>query len=261
MAEHRARRRFGQNFLQDPAIIAEIIALIAPQPGQHVVEIGPGLGALTTPLLHSNCDLDVVELDRDLAAGLAQRIGADQRLQIHQQDALRFDFCSLARADKRLRIVGNLPYNISSPLLFALFAQAHCIDDMYFMLQHEVVERLTASPGSKAYGRLSVMAALYCRCDYLLHVPPQAFQPVPKVDSAIVRLLPHRTPPVATDPQRIARVVAAAFSQRRKTLRNSLRQLLTAESIEACGIDPSLRAEVLSLADFSSLAEALADVG
>jgi len=254
-AGHRARRRFGQNFLRDPAAIARIVAAIAPRRDDRVVEIGPGHGALTGPLLDAAGRLEAVEIDRDLVAELRLRFAARPELTVHSGDALTFDFRALADGG-RLRLVGNLPYNISTPLLVGLFDQLDIVADMHFMLQKEVVERLAAAPGGKSYGRLSLLAQYHCEVTALFDVPPRAFRPAPKVDSTVVRLVPHTTPPVTvSDPAQLRTVVAAAFAQRRKTLRNTLRQLLDAETIAAVGIDPKRRAETLTLAEFARLAE------
>lgn len=256
---HFARKRFGQHFLHDRHVIQRIVGALQAQPGETLVEIGPGLGALTHDLLRSVGTLDVIELDRDLIAPLEHACAGLGTLRIHNQDALRFDFCSLMQGDTRLRIVGNLPYNISTPLLFHLLAQAHCIHDMHFMLQHEVVERMIAAPGGRTYGRLSVMIQYRCSVQKLFHVGPGAFTPVPKVDSAVIRMVPHATPPVrVTDEAVFEQVVRVAFGQRRKTLRNTLKELLTADEIQALGIDPAIRAEQLSLHDFSILSNAVA---
>lgn len=255
---HTPRKRFGQNFLHDHTIIYNIISSIQAEPGQHWVEIGPGQGALTGPLLNEKVRLDVVELDRDLVVLLKQKFNQYPNLQIHSADALRFDFSSLADKDKKLRIIGNLPYNISTPLMFHLLDNAYCIEDMHFMLQKEVVDRICAAPGSKKYGRLSVMMQYYCATELLFEVPPESFDPAPQVMSAIVRLVPHSQPPVAVnDISKLNRVVTQAFSQRRKTLRNSLKKLIEEEEIAALGIDPTLRAENISLADFASLSNLL----
>lgn len=255
---HTPRKRFGQNFLHDHTIIYNIISSIQAEPGQHWVEIGPGQGALTGPLLNEKVRLDVVELDRDLVVLLKQKFNQYPNLQIHSADALRFDFSSLADKDKKLRIIGNLPYNISTPLMFHLLDNAYCIEDMHFMLQKEVVDRICAAPGSKKYGRLSVMMQYYCATELLFEVPPESFDPAPQVMSAIVRLVPHSRPPVAVnDISKLNRVVTQAFSQRRKTLRNSLKKLIGEEEIAAFGIDPTLRAENISLADFASLSNLL----
>ena len=269
--DHRPRKRFGQNFLHDPGTIRRILAAVDPCPGQRIVEIGPGQGAITEGLLAAAGGLDVIELDRDLVGPLAQRFGGLGDLRIHNADALGFDLCGLigdsapAAAGQRLRVVGNLPYNISTPLLFAFIGQARCIDDLHLMLQKEVVDRICAGPGSKTYGRLSVMVQTFCTAERLLTIGPGAFTPAPKVDSALLRLRPHRSPayPIA-DPALHARLVAAAFAQRRKTLRNALRGLLADIGrdegiIATAGLDPAARAETVSVAGFARLASALAD--
>jgi len=254
---HTPRKRFGQNFLHDHTIIYNIISSIQARSGQHWVEIGPGQGALTEPLLNEGVRLDVVELDRDLVVLLKQKFKQYSNLQIHSADALRFDFSSLADGEK-LRIIGNLPYNISTPLMFHLLDNAYCIEDMHFMLQKEVVDRICAVPGSKKYGRLSVMMQYYCLPELLFEVPPESFDPIPQVMSAIVRLVPHLQPPVAVnDVSKLNRVVTQAFSQRRKTLRNSLKKLIAEEDIVGLGIDPTLRAESISLAEFARLSNVL----
>ena len=255
---HIPRKRFGQNFLHDHNIIYNIISSIQAKPGEHWVEIGPGQGALTEPLLKTGIRLDVVELDRDLVTLLKEQFKQYDNLQIHSADALRFDFSALAEDGKKLRIIGNLPYNISTPLMFHLLDNAYCIEDMHFMLQKEVVDRICAAPGSKKYGRLSVMMQYYCATELLFDVPPESFDPAPKVMSAIVRLVPHQQPPVqVNDIAKLNRVVTQAFSQRRKTLRNSLKKLITEEEIVALNIDPTLRAETISLADFAKLSNLL----
>lgn len=234
-------------------MIERIVQAINPQPGQHLVEIGPGQGALTQPLLDRLPSLDAIELDRDLIGLLSERF-VDQGLHLHAMDALKADFCGLAKEDEKLRIVGNLPYNISTPLLFHLFEQKSCISDMHFMLQKEVVLRMAAEPGSKTYGRLSVMAQYHCQITPLFIVRPGAFFPPPKVDSMIVRLRPHEKPPVDIDqPELLTQLVGQAFSQRRKTLRNSIKSLLDEETIRQCGIDPGIRPEQLSLTQFACL--------
>ncbi|MBD3670970.1 MAG: 16S rRNA (adenine(1518)-N(6)/adenine(1519)-N(6))-dimethyltransferase RsmA [Gammaproteobacteria bacterium] len=251
---HRPRKRFGQNFLHNAGIIQRIVRAIDPRAGDQIVEIGPGQGALTGAILEQIDHLHAVELDRDLIPALESEFGT--RLDIHSADALKFDFCSLISGDHRLRIIGNLPYNISTPLLFHLMTQRHCIFDMHFMLQKEVVVRMAAGPGSKAYGRLGIMLQYYCRVERLFTVPPGAFRPPPKVDSAIVRLIPHEQPPVTVqDEDDLAQLVTQAFSQRRKTLRNTLKGLLDEAGIRECGIDPGLRPEQLALADFAALAD------
>jgi len=258
---HIPRKRFGQNFLHDHNIIYNIISSIQARPGQHWVEIGPGQGALTEPLLNEKVRLDVVELDRDLVVLLKEKFKQYPNLNIHSADALRFDFSSLASGEEKLRIIGNLPYNISTPLMFHLLDNAYCIEDMHFMLQKEVVDRICAIPGSKKYGRLSVMMQYYCLPELLFEVPPESFDPVPQVTSAIVRLVPHQQPPVAVnDIAKLNRVVTQAFSQRRKTLRNSLKKLIDEEDIVALGIDPTLRAESISLPEFARLSNLLLDL-
>lgn len=254
---HQARKRFGQHFLHDPAVIQRIIDAIHPRTDEHLVEIGPGQGAMTQYLLPDCEKLDVVELDRDLVPILQKQFGADTRFELHQGDALKFPFCDLAR-DKKLRVTGNLPYNISTPLLFHLMEHRHCIQDMHFMLQKEVVERIVARPGDKLYGRLGIMLSYFCESENLMTIGPGAFQPPPKVDSAIVRLIPWASPPVEVhDIATLSQIVTQAFSQRRKTLRNSLKKLLDAEEIRALDIDPVERPERLSLSQFARLANCL----
>jgi 16S rRNA (adenine1518-N6/adenine1519-N6)-dimethyltransferase len=254
---HQPRKRFGQHFLQDSGVIACLIALIDPRPGQQLVEIGPGQGVLTRELLRACGRLHAVELDRDLIEPLRHSCAPFGELTLHAADALRFDFRTLAR-DGRLRIVGNLPYNISTPLLFHLLEQSEAIQDMHFMLQKEVVERMAASPGGKDYGRLSVMLQARCQVIPLLAIGPAAFRPAPKVDSAFVRLVPFAEPRYAIgDPAAFATLVAAAFAHRRKTLRNNLKGLLSEEQIANCAVDPADRAEVLDLDAFVRLAHCL----
>jgi len=255
--QHRARKRFGQNFLTDEVIIAQIVRSINPKPGQHLVEIGPGKGAITQLILEHDPKLDIVELDRDLVVYLKQRFAHKHDITIHSHDALKFDFAAI-RGEQRLRIVGNLPYNISTPLIFHLLSHQNCIADMHFMLQKEVVSRLCAEPGSKSYGRLSIMAQYYCRAQWLFDVGPECFDPKPKVDSAIVRLEPHETLPfVAEDPAQLESLVKQAFMQRRKTLRNALKTTLTDEAFEATGLSSKVRPEALSVADYVALSNFL----
>lgn len=258
---HVARKRFGQNFLNDDKVIDDIVSAIKPVDGENLVEIGPGLGALTEPVCEAVSKLTVVELDRDLAQRLRSHPFIQNKLNIVEKDALKFDFKELYAdgklpdADKPLRVFGNLPYNISTPLMFHLFQFADIVSDMHFMLQLEVVNRLAAGPGHKNYGRLSVMAQYYCKVMPVLNVPPHAFQPPPKVDSAVVRLIPHKTPPVEViDKKRLDQVCAMAFNQRRKTIRNSLKELISESEIESLDLNPTARAETLSLADFAQLA-------
>ncbi len=254
-APHKARKRFGQNFLHDTRTLHRIVAALEPSPEDHVVEIGPGKGALTRFLLPACRRLDVVEIDRDLVALLKERFAEREHLRIHSADALRFDFAALGTG---LKIVGNLPYNISTPLLFHLFRFKTVTETMVFMLQKEVVERLAAPPGDKRYGRLSVMAQYHCHVEKLFTVKPEAFRPRPRVTSAVARLRPHRTPPVEVgDYRTFETLVARAFGQRRKTLRNALRGVVNEEAIRDCGVDPGARAETLPLEAFARLSRTL----
>ena len=258
LERHATKKRFGQHFLHDPGILGKIVHAIAPRRGDDVVEIGPGDGALTLPLLRELGKLTVIELDRDLVPRLRAAAEGVGELTIINEDVLGVDLSALA-GGKRLRVVGNLPYNISSPILFHCIDHIDAIADMHFMLQKEVVERMAAAPGSKVYGRLSVMLQLVCRVDPLLRVPPGAFRPPPKVDSAVVRLTPRQPaerPDV--DGALVARVVKAAFGQRRKTLANALHGVASAEQIESSGIEPRVRAEQLAPAAFVALARTIA---
>ncbi|HLW24869.1 MAG TPA: 16S rRNA (adenine(1518)-N(6)/adenine(1519)-N(6))-dimethyltransferase RsmA [Steroidobacteraceae bacterium] len=249
------RKRFGQHFLHDPGVIRRLVEAIDPRPGEHLVEIGPGRGALTWPLLERARRLEVIEIDRDLAAALAADPRAPGALTIHEADALGSDFEALRVGGPALRIVGNLPYNISTPLLFHLITQRAALHDMTVMLQREVVARMTAPPGGKSYGRLTVMLAAYCEVRLLFEVGPGAFQPAPRVWSAVARLRPSLEPRFPLGDEAVLRsVVTAAFSQRRKTLRNALKGLLSEAQVESCGIDPALRPETLAPADFGRLA-------
>ncbi|MGQ0384820.1 MAG: 16S rRNA (adenine(1518)-N(6)/adenine(1519)-N(6))-dimethyltransferase RsmA [Gammaproteobacteria bacterium] len=251
----RARKRFGQHFLHDPGVIARIVAAIDPRPGERIVEIGPGTGALTLPLLARCGRVEAIEVDRDLGRELPRIAAGKGELFLHQADALGYDFRALRGGGPPLRICGNLPYNISTPLLFHLLDAGDAVADMHFMLQREVVQRMIAPPGGKEYGRLTVMLAASCRAVSLFRVGRGAFQPPPRVDSAVVRLLPHREPPFPMpDPVRFARIVAAAFQMRRKTLRNALRGLLDEAAFAAAGIDAGRRAETLAPAEFGRLA-------
>jgi 16S rRNA (adenine1518-N6/adenine1519-N6)-dimethyltransferase len=248
---HQARKRFGQNFLTDPNIIRKIVAAIAPRPGEAIVEIGPGLGALTEPLLAGCGHLHVVEIDHDLIARLKDKY-PPETITIHAGDALRFDFASLP-AD--LKVVGNLPYNISTPLLFHLADYAERVREMTFMLQKEVVDRMVAAPDTEAYGRLGVMLQYRFEMVKLFDVPPGAFRPAPKVTSAIVRMVPKKAAALTcSDARLLGKIVTVAFGQRRKTLRNTLRDYLDAAGFAALGIDPGARGETLSLADFIAIA-------
>jgi 16S rRNA (adenine1518-N6/adenine1519-N6)-dimethyltransferase len=251
----RPRKRFGQHFLHDPAVIERIAAAVAPASGDALVEIGPGRGALTRRLLESDCaSLDAIEIDRDLAALLRDEFGGDSRFRLHNADALRMDFGALARQRLRsLRVVGNLPYNISTPLLFHLLGSVRDIRDLHVMLQREVIARMAAQPGDAAYGRLTVMLSPWVHVERLFDVGPGAFQPPPRVWSAVARLTVRAEPafPVSRE---FSAVVAAAFAHRRKTLRNALRGLASAQQIESCGVDPSVRPETVSPALFSAIA-------
>ena len=251
----RPRKRFGQNFLRDDSVIHAIARAVAPTASDNLVEVGPGEGVLTAALINSGCTLDAIELDRDLTTQLLASFSIYPGFSLHSADALRFDFNSLQKHDQPLRIVGNLPYNISTPLLFKLLGYGSLIADMHFMLQREVVDRLAASPGNKDWGRLGVMAQFQCAVEPLLEVPPEAFYPPPKVQSAVVRLIPHATNPWPDcDPSKLSQVVTQAFSQRRKTLRNNFKNILNDNALLELGIDPSARAETLSIADFVALA-------
>jgi 16S rRNA (adenine1518-N6/adenine1519-N6)-dimethyltransferase len=249
------RKRFGQHFLHDPGVIRRIIETVAPVAGERIVEVGPGRGALTWGLLERAKHLDVIEIDRDLARTLESDPRAKNGLKVHVENVLDTDFIRLRGAGERLRVVGNLPYNISTPLLFRLLSQSAAISDMFFMLQKEVVDRMGAQPGSKDYGRLTVMLAAVAEVEGLFDVGPGAFQPRPKVWSAIVRVRPSHKPRFDIGRDGVLRtLVTAAFSHRRKTLRNSLKGLLSSQDIESCGIDPQLRPETLAPAQFGMLA-------
>ena len=255
--KHVAKKRFGQNFLTDQGVIDSLVSAISPRANDLMVEIGPGLGALTKPLLQKLNMLHVVEVDRDIIAWM-QKEYAKNSITIHNSDALKFDFGSLG---ENLRVVGNLPYNISTPILFHLLDNVKHITDMHFMLQKEVVERMVAEPSTAAYGRLSVMLQYRLQMEYLFTVPPEAFNPAPKVESAFVRCVPHATLPfTAKDETLFAQVVTAAFGQRRKTLRNTLKGLLDDDGFAAVHIDSQLRAENLSVADFVAIANFLSSI-
>lgn len=250
--KHQPRKRFGQHFLTDQNVLAEIMQCLALQPNDRVIEIGPGQGALTKYLLTDVNHLDVVELDRDLVLYL-QRSFDPKQLTIHSVDALKFDYSKVLpeEEEKKLRIVGNLPYNISTPLLFKLFSEINCIRDMHFMLQKEVVLRLTAKVGTTNYNRLSVMSQYFCNNDYLFTVPPEAFDPPPKVESAVVRLTPKTQ--YGLSPEQFAAfstVVKEAFNYRRKKLGNCLRRFITAEQLTALDINPNARPQDISIAEF-----------
>lgn len=254
---HRPRKRFGQHFLHDAGVLQRIVAAISPRPGDALIEIGPGEGALTFPLIDAGADLTVIELDRDLAARL--RALEHPRLRVVESDVLDVDFPDLSReAGAPLRLVGNLPYNVSSPILFHALDAAQIIVDMHFMLQKEVVDRMAAMPGGKDYGRLSVMLQARCGVEPLFDVGPGAFRPPPKVDSAVVRLIPKPAESIGiADPIVFARLVKAAFAQRRKTLRNALSGIADPPAIETAGLDPGARAERIPVAGFVALANRL----
>jgi 16S rRNA (adenine1518-N6/adenine1519-N6)-dimethyltransferase len=250
---HQPRKRFGQNFLQNQHVIDDILRAFNPQLTDNIVEIGPGLGALTIPLLRTVKQMTAVEIDRDLVAHLKALPAIQGKVEIINQDALTLDYHTLG---DNLRIIGNLPYNISTPLLLHLLTYASHISDMHFMLQKEVVERLAAGPGSKAYGRLSVAVQYQCEVDQLFTVPPEAFYPQPKVDSAIVRLIPHRTSPYPEiEFAKLEYLMTYAFSMRRKTLANNLKPLLTASDLTALNIDPGARPEQISITDYVQIAK------
>lgn len=254
--KHIARKRFGQNFLTDQQVLSDIIRVINPQRGETMVEIGPGLAAMTRLLLEGLDQLHVVELDRDLVVRLKKNF-APEKLLIHEGDALEFDFAAIPVPEgKKLRVVGNLPYNISSPLLFHLAEYVDQVEDQHFMLQKEVVERMVAEPGGKEYGRLSVMLQWRYHMELLFVVPPTAFDPPPRVDSAIVRMIPKKER-LACDLARLEQVVTKAFSQRRKVIRNCLSGLFTEQQLIDVGIDPQLRAEAIPLEQYVALANLL----
>ncbi len=261
---HKARKRFGQNFLHDQGIIHRIVNAISPKPGQHLVEIGPGLGALTKEVLPLVQEMDAIELDRDLIPKLQSMAEGLGVLRIHSADALKFDFSSLVSetisSNGQLRVFGNLPYNISTPLIFHLCAQGRLIKEMHFMLQKEVVDRMVAEPGSKRYGRLSVMVQYFCQVRCLFFVPARAFTPAPKVESAIVRLQPHREKPhLAKDEKLFSKLVTTAFNHRRKTLRNAVKEMVTEQHLIAAGVKPDVRPETIGLGQFIAIANVLSD--
>ena len=257
---HQAKKRFGQNFLHNDAVISSIVDVINPEPGENLIEIGPGLGALTEPVIERAGKLTVVELDRDLAHRLRHHPFLAPHLTIYETDALKFDFGQLAKDDQPLRIFGNLPYNISTPLIFHLLTFNDKVQDMHFMLQKEVVARMAAGPDSKTYGRLSIMTQYQCQVIPVMEIGPEAFKPAPKVDSAIVRLIPHKeikTP--VKDIKALNQVCLAAFNQRRKTVRNGFKKLMSSDQLESLGINPGLRPENLSVDDFIMLANFVYD--
>ena len=256
MPQHRPRKRFGQHFLHDRQVIDRIIGAIAPAPGQCMVEIGPGAGALTLPLLHLVGELHVVELDRELAAELVQRCQGIGTLHMHCQDALEFDFRELVTHGKNIRVTGNLPYNISTPLIFHLLEANDRILDMIFMLQEEVVDRMCAEPGTRTYGRLSVMVQAQCRVEKLFTVCATSFTPPPKVSSAIVRLIPQIQTGIL-DYDTFADSVRQSFNHRRKTLRNALKDIMDIQQITSLGIDPGIRPEQLTVEQFIRLSNSV----
>jgi len=255
--EHRARKRFGQNFLTDKTLIQRIVNTIQPAAGELILEIGPGQAAISVPLAESDAELHLLEIDRDLAARLKLMFEPTGLARVHEGDALKIDFSEIVN-NRMFRLVGNLPYNISTPLLFHVLQWHQLVTDMHFMLQQEVVKRMAAQPGTKAWGRLSVMCQYHCEVTPLFNVPPQAFTPSPKVQSMFVKLVPHRQPPVKiNNMEDFKRLVNQAFSMRRKTLRNCLRGMLDVTQIEACGIDAGARPETLGLEQFAALARQL----
>ncbi len=255
MKQHRARKRFGQHFLTDPGVIAAIVNAVAPARDDVIVEIGPGQGAITRSLAKRAAALHAIELDRDLAARLSQEFSTDAKVTIHAADALKFDYASLGA---ELRIVGNLPYNISTPLLFEMIRHRDHIRDMHFMLQKEVVDRMVAAPGSKAYGRLGIMLGCHFQIEALFDVDRTAFDPPPEVTSAVVSMMPLPADTYAIqDATRLSQLVAQAFSQRRKTIRNALRNVADEALLESVGIDPQLRPEAVKIADYVRLANKL----
>ncbi|WP_130536876.1 16S rRNA (adenine(1518)-N(6)/adenine(1519)-N(6))-dimethyltransferase RsmA [Thiomicrorhabdus indica] len=259
---HQHKKQFGQNFLNNQRVIDQIVMSIRPQAEDHMVEIGPGEAALTDPIIHVVKKLEIIEIDNDLIAPLKIKFASLPAFNLHHTDALKFDYNTLLdSADEQLRVVGNLPYNISSPLMFKLIEHAANIHDMHFMLQKEVVERICAEPGSKTFGRLSVMMQYFCQTEHLFDVGPENFTPPPKVDSAIVRLIPYKQKPiVAYDEALFADLVRQSFSLKRKTLRNNLKGWLDANQIESCGINPSVRAEQLPVSAFVALANKLYEI-
>ncbi|MFQ5994316.1 MAG: 16S rRNA (adenine(1518)-N(6)/adenine(1519)-N(6))-dimethyltransferase RsmA [Acidiferrobacterales bacterium] len=252
----RARKRLGQHFLHDRRVVCRILDIFDPDPDDIVVEIGSGQGVLTRELVPRVAYLHAIELDPRLAMALSEELASFDNARIHQADALAIDYRRFNDSGRKLRLIGNLPYSVSTPLLFHLLQQTSCIQDMCFMLQREVADRLCARPGNKTYGRLGVMVQWRCQIERLFVVKSGAFQPAPKVDSALVRLRPHTAPPAPVmDEAVLADVVAAVFSQRRKTLRNALKGILTDSAIAAIGIDPGRRGETLTLKEFARLSD------
>ncbi len=257
---HQAKKRFGQNFLHNESVISDIVDAINPDKGENLVEIGPGLGALTEPVIERAGKISVVELDRDLAHRLRHHPFIAKDLTIYETDALSFDFATLANKDTLLRIFGNLPYNISTPLIFHLLTFKDTVKDMHFMLQKEVVDRMAACPNSKAYGRLSIMTQYQCQVIPVMEIGPEAFKPAPKVDSAIVRLIPHtKIDNPVKDISALNTVCITAFNQRRKTIRNSFKKLINETQLIELAIDPNLRPENLCLKEYVKLANFIVD--
>lgn len=256
--QHNAKKRFGQNFLKDPVIIERIVKSIQPKEGQSIIEIGPGLGALTREILPYSKQMSVIELDRDVIPKLKFNCDGLGELNVFQQDALKTDFSEFVKTSK-IRVIGNLPYNISTPIMFHLFNFLDDIEDMHFMLQKEVVNRIVAAPGSKTYGRLSVMTQYFCKPQILFNVPPESFEPAPKVDSAIVRLTPHKELLKLKSFEIFSNMVSDAFNMRRKTIRNVWRKRLSEEQLTEIGLKPTLRPENLSLEDFVKAANFFAN--
>jgi len=257
---HQARKRFGQNFLSDMTVIDRIVRAIGPTPEQQVIEVGPGLGAMTEPLLDTGAKMTAIELDRDLVPVLRTKFFNYPNFQVIEGDALKFDFHQLITGGQLNRLVGNLPYNISTPLIFHLLELGPLVSDMHFMLQKEVVDRLAARPGNSSYGRLGVMAQYHCRVESLFNVEPDAFNPPPKVWSAIVRMVPHVEKPFpCKDEKMLSQVVRQAFAMRRKTLRNCLKKVISAANLEALGIEPQARPETLGVAEFVKIADFACD--
>ena len=255
---HTPKKRLGQHFLHDKTIIQRLVDAIAPEPNQHLVEIGPGQGALTAPILKRLHHLDVIELDHDLIPALKIRCKDLGELTVHEADALEFDFQALIHDGQPIRVIGNLPYNISTPLIFHLLKYAHDITDMHFMLQKEVVDRMAAEAGEEAYGRLGIMVQYHCEVSALFDVPPAAFYPPPQVDSSIVRLVPYKNiPHQATDYNHFTSLVKQAFSMRRKTLRNSLKTMLTDDDWKKVAVDPHLRPEQITMENYVAMSNAL----
>lgn len=251
-----AKKRFGQNFLIDDQVIADIVAAVDPKETEHLVEIGPGRGALTLPLLQRHGQLDVIELDHDLVPLLQQKLIKYKQLSIHQADALSFDYSTLVKSDRKLRIIGNLPYNITTPLLFHLLLQASYIKDMCFMLQNEVVDRICAQPGSKTYGRLSIMVQYQCEAIKLFGVPAESFDPIPKVESAIIYLRPRADFIGGDVPiKALNSIVLKAFSQRRKTIANTMKNMVSPEDLQADGIDLKQRPETISIEQYVAITQ------